>query len=142
MVAFYRCRAPTRKLPFGVRKEIAHHHLRDCQGALEMQPRQPMATIALLGTMDTKGDEHGFVAEQIERRGHQTLVIDVGTDGTPKLKPGITRERVAEMAGIDLAAIIARHDRGEAVAAMSRAAPIVLSQLFAEGKIQGVISLG
>ena len=44
-----------------------------------------MATIAVLGTMDTKGEEHAFVAQQIRQRGHGVLVIDVGTLGEPKL---------------------------------------------------------
>jgi uncharacterized protein (UPF0261 family) len=101
-----------------------------------------MSTIALLGTMDTKGVEHGFVAEQIRARGHRTLVIDVGTDAAPQLQPDITREEVAKVAGLDLAALVARHDRGEAVAAMSQAAPAILSKLYAEGRIDGVISLG
>ena len=99
-------------------------------------------TIALLGTMDTKGDEHGYVAEHIRRRGHRTLVIDVGIIGEPTLAPDVTRQDVAALASLDLAAIVARNDRGEAVAAMSQAAPIVLSKLYAEGKIDGVISLG
>ena len=38
-----------------------------------------MPTIAILGTMDTKGDEHAFVADLIRERGHQVLIIDVGT---------------------------------------------------------------
>lgn len=101
-----------------------------------------MPTIALLGTMDTKGLEHGFVAELIRARGHRTLVIDLGTDGPPQIKPDLNRDQVAVMAGVDLAAIAARHDRGEAVAAMAAAAPIVLSKLQAEGVIDGVISLG
>jgi len=101
-----------------------------------------MPTIALLGTMDTKGVEHGFVAELIRARGHRTLVIDLGTEGPPQLQPDITREEVAALAGLDLTALVARHDRGEAVAAMSRAAPIVLSKLHAEDRIDGVISLG
>lgn len=101
-----------------------------------------MATIALLGTMDTKGDEHGFVAEQIRKRGHRTLVIDVGTVGAPQIPPDVTREEVAKLAGIDLAAIVAKNDRGAAVAAMSQAAPAILSKLQAEGRIDGVISLG
>lgn len=101
-----------------------------------------MATIAVLGTLDTKGDEHGFVAEQIRARGHKTLLIDVGTASAPTLKPDITREEVAKLAGIDLAAVLAKNDRGEAVAAMSKAAPVVLSKLQSEGKIDGVISLG
>src|SRR5258707_524103 len=101
-----------------------------------------MSTIALLGTMDTKGHEHAFVAAQIKTRGHRTLIIDLGTDGAPQIKPDISREEVAAIAGLDLAAIAARHDRGEAVAAMSQAAPLVLSKLQAEGRIDGVVSLG
>ncbi len=99
-------------------------------------------TIAILGTMDTKGDEHGFVAELIRQRGHRTLVIDLGTVGAPQIAADITREEVAQVAGIDLAAIMAKNDRGEAVAAMSAAAPVILSKLEAEGRIDGVISLG
>ena len=38
-----------------------------------------MATIAVLGTLDTKGLEHAFVAERIRAQGHGTLLIDVGT---------------------------------------------------------------
>ena len=101
-----------------------------------------MATIAILGTMDTKGEEHAFVSKQIQSRGHRVLVIDVGTLDPPKLQPDIPRSEVANAAGVDLAALVARRDRGEAVAAMSAGAPIVLSRLVAEKKIDGVVSLG
>ncbi len=101
-----------------------------------------MPTIAILGTLDTKGLEHAFVAELIRRRGHLTLVIDVGALGEPALRPDITRQEVAAAAGLDLPALVARRDRGETVAAMSQAAPLLLSRLVAEKKIDGVISLG
>jgi uncharacterized protein (UPF0261 family) len=101
-----------------------------------------MATIAILGTMDTKGEEHAFVAQQIMARGHKTLVIDVGALEPPKLQPDIAREEVAKAAGIDFAALLAKRDRGESVAAMSKGAPVVLTKLVAEKKIDGVISLG
>jgi uncharacterized protein (UPF0261 family) len=101
-----------------------------------------MATIAILGTMDTKGQEHGFVAEQIRKRGHRFLVIDVGVLDQPQLKPDVSRTDVARAAGKDLDSLVARRDRGEAVAAMSQGAPIVLSRLAAEKRIDGVISLG
>ena len=101
-----------------------------------------MATIAILGTMDSKGAEHAFVAARIKERGHRTLIIDVGTLGEPSLKPDITRDEVAAAGGIDLAALQKRQDRGESVAAMSQAAPMVLSKLVVEKKIDGVISLG
>ena len=100
-----------------------------------------MATIAILGTMDTKGEEHAFVADRIKQRGHQVLVIDVGALGEPGLKPDITRREVAAAAGVDFDALVAKRDRGETVAAMSRGAPIVLSRLVAEKKIEGVISI-
>lgn len=101
-----------------------------------------MPTIAILGTMDTKGDEHGFVADLIRQRGHQVLVIDVGTLEAPRLKPDVSRSEVAAAAGAELASLVARRDRGEAVAAMSRGAPVILAQLAAEQRIDGVISLG
>jgi uncharacterized protein (UPF0261 family) len=101
-----------------------------------------MPTIAILGTMDTKGDEHGFVAALIRARGHQTLIIDVGTADPPKLQPDVTREEVVRMAGADLEEIMARNDRGVAVAAMTRAAPVALEKLHEAGRIDGVISLG
>ncbi|MFM9196721.1 MAG: Tm-1-like ATP-binding domain-containing protein, partial [Planctomycetia bacterium] len=88
-----------------------------------------MATIAVLGTLDTKGREHAFVVERIRARGHATVLIDVGTGGEPA-------------AGIDLAALLARRDRGECVTAMTQAPPRLLERLVAEGRIQGVISLG
>ncbi len=101
-----------------------------------------MPTIAILGTMDTKGVEHGFVAELVRQRGHGVLVIDVGTLEEPRLKPDITRDEVARAAGVDLPTLVARRDRGEAVTAMSKGAPVVLARLFEEKKIDGVISLG
>ncbi|MFM8709388.1 MAG: Tm-1-like ATP-binding domain-containing protein, partial [Planctomycetia bacterium] len=101
-----------------------------------------MATIAVLGTLDTKGREHAFVAERIRARGHATLLIDVGTGGEPAATPDIPRMEVAAAAGIDLASVVARGDRGECVAAMAAAAPRLLARLAAEGRIQGAIALG
>jgi len=110
--------------------------------AQRMSDAARMATIALLGTMDTKGDEHGYVAELIRARGHRTLIIDVGTDQPPRLQPDLSREEVARLAGLDLAGLVARHDRGECVTAMGQAAAVVLTKLQAEGRIDGVVSLG
>lgn len=101
-----------------------------------------MATIAVIGTLDSKGAEHEFVANLIRRRGHETLLIDVGTGDEPTVTPDISRFEVATVGGIDLNTILAGHDRGESVSAMSKAAPAILTRLHSEGKIHGVISLG
>jgi uncharacterized protein (UPF0261 family) len=101
-----------------------------------------MATIAVLGTLDSKGEEHAFVAALISKHGHEPLLIDVGTGGPATVQPDVTREQVAAAAGIDLAALMAKKDRGECVVAMTKAAPALVAKLAAEGKIDGIISLG
>ena len=101
-----------------------------------------MPTIAVLGTLDSKGPEHAYVADMIRADGFDTLLIDVGTGGEPQIKPDITRHQVATAANIDIDAIAQRRDRGECVISMSAAIPILLAQLVKEGKIDGVISLG
>jgi uncharacterized protein (UPF0261 family) len=101
-----------------------------------------MATIAVLGTLDSKGEEHAFVAALIAQHGHKPLLIDVGTGGPATVQPDITREQVAASAGIDLAGLMAKKDRGECVVAMTKAAPACVAKLAAEGRIDGIISLG
>lgn len=101
-----------------------------------------MATIAVLGTLDTKGQEHAYVAELIRQRGHQTLLIDTGSGSAPTVSPDISREEVAAAGAIDLAGILTRQDRGEAVTAMAEASAKLLAGLVSAGRIQGVISLG
>lgn len=99
-------------------------------------------TIAVLGTLDSKGDEHAYVAGIIRDKGHRVLLIDVGSLEPPKVTPDITREEVAAAAGVDLDGLRARQDRGESVTAMAGAAAQLLAGLVSAGKIDGVISLG
>jgi uncharacterized protein (UPF0261 family) len=96
-----------------------------------------MSTIAVLGTYDSKGHELEYVARRIAARGHVPLRIDVGTLEPPVVAPDVPREAV-----LDFSTVSDRHDRGACVAAMAAAAPAFLAQLAADGRIQGVISLG
>lgn len=101
-----------------------------------------MATIAVIGTLDSKGEEHAFVAEHIRCKGHDVLLIDVGTGGDASVKPDIDRYAVAAAGGVDLEPLMERKDRGECVGAMAGAAGKLLKRLCEQGKIDGVISLG
>jgi uncharacterized protein (UPF0261 family) len=102
-----------------------------------------MATIAVLGTFDTKGSEHAFLAGSIQRAGFVPLLIDVGTLAAPTVVADISADAVARAAGEpDYAALLARRDRGECVTFMGRAAAALVSSLAAAGRIQGIISLG
>ena len=108
-----------------------------------------MPTIAVLGTLDSKGPEHAFVADALRRAGHTPLLIDVGSLDSPTTTPDISRAEVlaaltaAEPSSApDTAAIFARRDRGECVTLMARAAAACVTALHAAGRIHGIISLG
>lgn len=100
------------------------------------------ATIAIVGALDTKGTEFTFLKSLIEKQGCRTVVIDVGVLGAPQFAPDISSSEVAQAGGADLAALRTRRDRGEALDAMSRGLPVIAKRLFAEKKLDGIISMG
>lgn len=98
-------------------------------------------TVALLGTLDTKGLEYAFLKRMVEKGGCRVVLIDCGVLGDPLVTPDITHEQVAAAAGEDLGALAAA-DRGVAVEAMGRGARSVLARLFAAGEIHGALGMG
>ncbi len=99
-------------------------------------------SILIIGTLDTKGVEFGYVRDLIRARGHQTLVMDTGVAGEPLFKPEISAAQVAEAGGSTLAALRQAGDRGAALEVMGRGARALALRCLAEGKVDGVISLG
>jgi uncharacterized protein (UPF0261 family) len=99
-------------------------------------------TVALIGTFDTKGEEFSFLRERIESAGLRTLTIDAGVLGEPLFEADVSREEVATAANENLAALRTERDRGRSVTAMAAGAKAVLSRLFEQGSIHGVVSLG
>jgi uncharacterized protein (UPF0261 family) len=102
----------------------------------------PGKRIAVIGTLDTKGAEHAYVAACLREFGHEPLLIDLGTGSPPTVAPDISREEVAAAGGLDLPVLVATGDRGTCIAAMCQAAPVLLARLVSEKRIDGVISLG
>ncbi len=101
-----------------------------------------MPTIAVLGTLDTKGAEVGFLAEQIRACGCDTLVVDMGVLGPPAIEPDLSRQPVVGTVGERVEALVAGGDRGRAVAAMTRGVERILPELHAQGRFDGVIGIG
>jgi uncharacterized protein (UPF0261 family) len=99
-------------------------------------------TVALIGTLDTKGEEFAFLRDWIESSGLQTLIVDVGVLGDPLFTPDVSRAAVAAAANEDLAALIARKDRGRSVEAMAIGSAAIIRRLFDQGAIHGIASLG
>jgi uncharacterized protein (UPF0261 family) len=105
-----------------------------------------MATVVLLGTLDTKGHEYAYLAERLREQGLDTLVVDAGVYephlGPGGLAPDVSRSEVAAAAGDDVGALAAAGDRGAAVEAMARGAAEVVRKLHAEGRLDGIVSVG
>jgi uncharacterized protein (UPF0261 family) len=101
-----------------------------------------MATVGIVGTLDTKGGEFAFLKGQIEAAGARTLVINTGVLDAPVFAPEVSAAEVAAAGGSSLESLAARRDRGEAVAAMAQGAAAVAVRLLDEGKIDALISLG
>ena len=101
-----------------------------------------MPTIALIGTLDSKGEEFALLKEQIHQRGHETLVIDVGVLEDPYFQPDITRHQVARAAGEDSALLKKGYDRGKAVAAMTRGVIATIQELHSQNRFQGLVGMG
>lgn len=98
--------------------------------------------VLLIGTLDTKGTEIGFVRDRLRRSGVETLVIDAGVTGPPAISPDIPREQVFQAAGTSYEAVLREADRGKAVEAAAAGAARLARQLYDEGKVEGVLGLG
>lgn len=101
-----------------------------------------MATIVLLGTLDTKGVEYDYVRRRLQPEGCTVILIDAGIMGPPLAQPDVPREEVARAAGADVAGVAAAGDRGAAVETMARGATRVVQRLHAEGHLDGILGLG
>ena len=101
-----------------------------------------MATVALVGTLDTKGQDFAFLAARLRAAGAEVIVIDVGTGAPDGLIPDVDGEAVAAAAGTSRAELRAASDRGRAVTEMGRGAAVVVADLVARGRVGGVLAAG
>ena len=102
-----------------------------------------MPTVLMIGAFDTKGAEYDFLRRQILTAGCDVLTVNTGPLGTTDLFPvDIEADEVARAGGGDLAALRAKHDRGEAMKVMSAGAIAVVRRLFQQGRFDGVIGMG
>ncbi len=100
-----------------------------------------MKTIAIAGTFDSKGKELNFVKEVLESLGLNTLTIHCGVF-EPIFETDISNEEVAREIGEDIHEIAAKKDRALATEILSKAMERLIPKLYAEGKFDGIISLG
>jgi uncharacterized protein (UPF0261 family) len=98
--------------------------------------------VIIVGTLDTKGLETAFVRELLRAQGLETLVIDAGSLGSPSFAAEVGREEVFHRAGVSLAAVRERGDRGRAVADAARGVAALVSEIATRQKVLGIFGLG
>ncbi|WP_288800028.1 Tm-1-like ATP-binding domain-containing protein [uncultured Arsenicicoccus sp.] len=99
-----------------------------------------MATVALLGTLDTKAEEYGWLSRELSRHGVEVLTIDVGSFSTYP-HAHVSADAVLAAAGVDPDQVRARRDRGEMMTAMGQGAATLVRELAQQGKIHALLSV-
>lgn len=100
------------------------------------------ASIVILGTLDTKGDEVEYLRQRILAYGCSSIVMDVGILYPPATHADISREEVAQAGGSTLEHLLMKKDRRLAVQTMIRGAGQIVGGLWREQKLSGIISVG
>jgi uncharacterized protein (UPF0261 family) len=99
-------------------------------------------SVYLIGTLDTKGREIGFVRDELRSLGVEVQVVDGSCLGEPAIAADIAREAVFEAAGTTWNEVRAKQDRGYAVTTAARGVADLIKRLHAAGQVDGVIGLG
>lgn len=99
-------------------------------------------TILVIGTYDTKDPELNFVAETMRKMGGVVVEMDVSVLGDPSRPVDISKHEVAAAAGKTIADAIDAGDENHAMQIMAAGAARLTAQLYAEGRIHGMIALG
>lgn len=100
-------------------------------------------TIALIATLDTKGEEAQFVREQIEARGHRVMLIDPGILGEAAVPAEITRDDVARASGAtSIAEIQGYGDKQRDLEQMIKGATKIVTEMADDNEIQAIIGIG
>lgn len=100
-----------------------------------------MKTIAIIGTLDTKGTEFGFIRDVIKGLGLNTLMINSGVF-EPTIPADVSNAEVAAAAGYNIKEVAAQKDRAHGTEVLAKGMEKLLPKLYAEGRFDGVISFG
>ena len=98
--------------------------------------------VAMVGALDTKGEEYEFIKSCIESFGVSTIMLDIGTFEPTHLVPDYSSDKLAIAGGTNMEEIRKRNDRDFAMDTMCKGVAVTVKKLYDEGKIDGVISMG
>jgi uncharacterized protein (UPF0261 family) len=99
-------------------------------------------SVIVMGTLDTKGEEILFLKQQLERKQCRVIVIDVSMGGQPFSKADVGPDEIARLGGSTIEKIRASKDRDWLTQVMERGAAEKVRQLYAAGKVGGIMAIG
>ncbi|CAF1251385.1 unnamed protein product [Adineta steineri] len=104
------------------------------------------ATVALIGTFDTKGVEYDFIRQQIDDIGTcSTLLIDIGLQSNKQTSPvaDISSQTIFEIGGGDCKALKEHKiEKPEAFNLMTKGLTLKLNELYESNHLHGILALG
>lgn len=98
--------------------------------------------IVIVGALDTKGAEFAFLKQLIVKEKIETFVVDFGTMGEPGFEPDIARAQIAAAGGGALSYLASGRHKDQAMEVMAQGTATVVRELYDEGKLGGIISMG
>src|SRR3990172_12649400 len=106
---------------------------------LRDMPEKPKGVV-VMGTLDTKGLELAYLAQQVGSSGCLPVLMDVGAHNETDVKADVSASRVAASIGENISTIRSL-PRGEAVDKISQGAAICLRELIESGEAHGGIGV-
>ncbi|RLA92822.1 MAG: UPF0261 family protein, partial [Deltaproteobacteria bacterium] len=97
--------------------------------------------IVLIGTLDTKAEELEFAKEQIEKRGHKVILLDISVGNKPAKRGDVSCEELWRLGGggTDMWSI---RDRKKRTKIMTDGAIKKVKELFDNGTLGGIMAIG
>ncbi|MEZ6128308.1 MAG: Tm-1-like ATP-binding domain-containing protein [Planctomycetaceae bacterium] len=98
--------------------------------------------VYLLGTLDTKGREIGWIRDRFRTAGVACTVVDAGCAGEPSCSPDITADQVFAAGGTSLSDMRQRGDRGLAIRHAAAGVSGLVLEAHRQGLVDGVLAVG
>ncbi len=98
--------------------------------------------VVLVGSLDTKGAEFQFVRDLIQDRGLQTVLVDFGVLGEPAIAVDISSDEVARAGSSSINELREKQDKTLAMRTMTDGLSRVVADLYAQGRLGGILGMG
>lgn len=98
--------------------------------------------VVILVMAEEKWHEASFLRREIESRGFETVILDIGLLGEPQGECDITREEVILASGRNPDEVALITDRGQRMPVMKNGGRRKVGELYSQGKLSAVMSLG